>query len=248
MVFGSPQRRIIRQRAGEFAARWNSRQELRETEHSGIFIDEFFSIFDIDCYLSNIIFEYELPSGGRIDVFWPGVILIENKSLGKNLDEAVEQAKRYYGQLEDYLKPKYILVNDFHNFRISSFKKAHEGRANYWNERRFHLNELRNNSNISLFYYFSNHKYAKITETRKQSSESLVREIYIDKSIDEKQLESVIEHETKRVMHRTKYAILKKLTLASGLSLALGYLISDGQPREYLERFIEGSAREESIR
>ena len=49
-------------------------------------------------------------------------------------------------------------------------------------------------------------------------------------------------------MHRTKYAILKKLTLASGLSLALGYLISDGQPREYLERFIEGSAREESIR
>jgi len=57
----------------------------------------------------------------------------------------------------------------------------------------------------------------------------------------------MIEHEVKRVMHGTKYAILK-LTLASGLSLALGYLISDGQPREYMERFIGGSAREESIR
>ncbi|MCY4236374.1 MAG: hypothetical protein OXE74_08795 [Cyanobacteria bacterium MAG CAR2_bin_4] len=248
MVFSSPQRRIIRQRAGRFAEKWKGRQGLGEREHSEIFIDEFFSIFDIDCYISNIIFEYQLPSGRRIDVFWPGVLLIENKSLGKNLREAFEQARSYYEELEDYLRPQYILVNDFHNFRISSFRKSTKDGKNYWkDERRFSLSELPNNENINLFYYFSNHKYTKITKTREQTSENIVRGICIDNSIDDKPLESMIEHEVKRVMHGTKYAILK-LTLASGLSLALGYLISDGQPREYMERFIGGSAREESIR
>ena len=84
-------------------------------------------------------------------------------------------------------------------------------------------------------------------KTREQASENIVREIYIGKSIDEKQLESVIEHGIKRVMHKTRCTILK-FALASSLSLALGYIISDGQLREYLERFMGGSAREESTR
>ncbi|MXY62434.1 MAG: hypothetical protein F4Y87_03125 [Synechococcus sp. SB0665_bin_28] len=247
MVFSSPQRRMIRQRAGEFARRWSSRQGLREEEHSEFFIDEFFGMFDIDCYISNIIFEYQLPSGRLIDVFWPGVILIENKSPYENLREAFYQARRYYEELEDYLKPQYVLVNDFHEFRIFSFRRARGGGANYWDERHFSLTELPNNRNISLFYYFSNHRYAEITEIKEQSTKNAVRKIYTDKSIDEKPLESMIEHEVKRVIHKTQYAILK-LALASGLSLALGYIISDGQPREYLERFIEGSTREESTR
>ncbi|MXW39790.1 MAG: hypothetical protein F4Z75_01285 [Synechococcus sp. SB0668_bin_15] len=248
MVFSSHQRSVIRQRAGGFARRWSSRQGLSEEEHAEIFIYEFFGIFDIDCYLSNIDFEYQLPSGNRIDVFWPGVILIENKRPGEDLHRAFEQARNYYQELEDYLKPKYILVNNFCHFRISSFRRARGDGVNYWDEeRRFSLNELSSNRNISLFYYFADHKYVKTTERGEQPVEKIVKETYTDKPVDEKLLETLIEHKVKKFMHKTKYSILK-LAVVSSVFLALGYLISDGQPRAWLESVIGGSTREESTR
>lgn len=208
---GAHQKRRIRQRARQFAERWGSRQRLTESKDSETFIDEFFGIFGIDCFGRNIIFEYRLPSGRRIDVFWPGVILIENKSLSsQSFSEAFEQATRYYEELEDYYKPKYILVNNFHHFEIRSFRKGQGGRRNYWSSKKFSLNELPESRNISLFYYLFDHKYEKITEKP-------VRE----------------------AVHRTRCGILK-LALASVLSLTCGYIISDGQPRKTLDNLNGG--------
>lgn len=240
---------MIRQRAGQFTDQWNSRQRLRESEHSEIFINEFFGVFDIDCYLSNIIFEYELPSKRRIDVFWPGVILIENKSPGLDLSEACrKQAISYYEELEDYLKPKYVLINNFRHFKIFSFKRR-KNKANYWQiERSFPFNELSNDRNISLFYYFSDHKYVTAREAIEQPAEKIVKKkIYMDKSVDEKPLENLTKYEIKKFMHKIKYSILK-LGMVSSIFFTLGYFISDGQPRAYLESVIEQSTREEPTR
>jgi len=81
---------------------------------------------------------------------------------------------------------------------------------------------------IHRFYYFLSHQYSKTI-----------------KEVVEKLVEKIIEKIVEKIVYKTRYGIL---ILASSLSLALGYIISDGQPREYLERFMGGSAREESTR
>jgi len=79
---------------------------------------------------------------------------------------------------------------------------------------------------IHRFYYFLSYEYSKTI-----------------KAVIEKPIE--IEKIVKEIVYKPRHGIL---ILASSLSLALGYLISDGQPREYLERFMGGSTREESTR
>ena len=228
------QKRRIQQRARQFAEKWSSKKRLKEDRDSEAFIDGFFGIFGIDRLGNNIVFEYKLNSSGRIDVFWPGVILIENKSSGSRLSEAFQQAKKYYQDLEDYLRPKYVLVNNFNDFEIYTFKRGHGKKQGYWlRERRFSLNELPENKNISLFYYFLDHKHEKIE----------IDKSYRENSINQELVEKLVEKRIKAIMHKTRYGILK-LALVSCLSLTLGYLISDGQPRAWLESVIGGSTRE----
>lgn len=60
-------------------------------------------------------------STGYIDLFWSGVVLGEAKSLGKDLDVAFDQALDYLagGSIADHEFPKYIIVSDFENFRLT---------------------------------------------------------------------------------------------------------------------------------
>lgn len=55
---------------------------------------------------------------GYIDLLWKGVILVEHKSRGKNLDRAFQQAKDYFPGISDNDLPRYILVSDFARFRL----------------------------------------------------------------------------------------------------------------------------------
>jgi len=50
---------------------------------------------------------------GRIDSFIPGLLLVEHKSKGKDLDKAYEQAQEYFIALKPEEKPKYIITSDF---------------------------------------------------------------------------------------------------------------------------------------
>ena len=54
---------------------------------------------------------------GFIDLFWPGMMIAEHKSAGKNLDEAMKQAEEYFMSLSAADKPRYLLACDFQNFR-----------------------------------------------------------------------------------------------------------------------------------
>jgi hypothetical protein len=57
-------------------------------------------------------------SQGFVDLFWPGVLLVEHKSRGKNLDDAVDQAVGYLHNLPERDLPQLVVVCDFARFRV----------------------------------------------------------------------------------------------------------------------------------
>ena len=70
---------------------------------------------------SKAYFERRIKISGKqkyIDCFFPGEILVEHKSKGKNLDDAFEQARNYLRGLRDDELPSVILVSDFEKIRL----------------------------------------------------------------------------------------------------------------------------------
>lgn len=95
-----------------------------EKQHSQSFwTDLFTKVIGVpDLLAAGIEFEYPvISSEGKtnwIDVLWPGVLLIEQKSTGKNLDLAETQARGYLVGLPPENRPPAIIVSDFSKFRI----------------------------------------------------------------------------------------------------------------------------------
>lgn len=60
------------------------------------------------------------PDGaqGYIDALWPGTLLVEMKSLGRDLDAAHQQALDYLPRLPQAHLPGYVLVSDFARLRL----------------------------------------------------------------------------------------------------------------------------------
>ena len=110
----------IRARAGRFATEWQGRGY--EKGDTATFYHQFFEVFgrrarDVTLYFEKRV---KLPSNtqGFIDLFWPGTLLVEQKSLGKSLNKARVQATDYYLTLKDHERPRYILLSDFQNFEL----------------------------------------------------------------------------------------------------------------------------------
>jgi hypothetical protein len=109
----------IKSRAVKFSKDWETASE--ESAESQTFLNEFFEVFGIT---RRRVATFEKPvkkidgREGYIDLLWPGKILIEHKSKGKNLEKAKNQAIAYsFGLTEEEL-PKYILLCDFARFRL----------------------------------------------------------------------------------------------------------------------------------
>jgi hypothetical protein len=108
----------IRHRSIAFSKEWTGAKSERAEKQT--FWNEFFNVFGIR---RRVVASFEEPvekiSGnyGYIDLFWPGRVLIEHKSLGGNLDKAESQAFRYIqdlareGRLDEI--PRYVIVSDF---------------------------------------------------------------------------------------------------------------------------------------
>ncbi len=109
----------IRARAAEFARNWeDAAYEKGETQS---FYNDFFAVFGVQ---RRSVARYEQhvkklnDRTGYIDLFWPGVLLVEQKSAGKNLEAAYEQAGEYFDALSERRRPRYILVSDFQTFEL----------------------------------------------------------------------------------------------------------------------------------
>ncbi len=109
----------MRSRAVAFSEEW--KDAAYEKGESQPFYDDFFEIFGIK---RRQVARYEESvkkldnRQGFIDLFWPGVLLAEQKSAGRDLDKAAEQAGEYFDALPDEEKPRYQLVCDFQNFHL----------------------------------------------------------------------------------------------------------------------------------
>lgn len=55
---------------------------------------------------------------GRIDAFWPGTLLVEQKSRGRDLDAAFTQGNDYFHGLTNDELPHYVIVSDFARIRL----------------------------------------------------------------------------------------------------------------------------------
>lgn len=63
---------------------------------------------------------------GFIDLFWKGVLLVEQKSIGRNLKNARTQALEYFPGLKDEELPRYILLSDFQTFELYDLDEGEE--------------------------------------------------------------------------------------------------------------------------
>ena len=84
----------IRLRAAEFSSEWqDAAYEKSETQS---FYNEFLQIFGGVKRCKVARFEEQVTrldnSRGYIDLFWPGVLLVEQKSAGRDLMQAASQA------------------------------------------------------------------------------------------------------------------------------------------------------------
>lgn len=109
----------IKERAVKFSKEWEN--TTNEEADAKPFLDAFFDVFGISRKKIGT-FEHRVKklsnADGYIDLLWKGVILVEMKSRGKNLDKAFVQAKEYTHGLKEHELPKYILVCDFNIFRM----------------------------------------------------------------------------------------------------------------------------------
>ena len=109
----------IRARAAQFARKWkNAFYEKGET-HS--FYDGLFQVFgrrrESVAFYEERVQKLD-DTSGFIDVFWPGVLIVEQKSAGRDLAAAYEQAGGYFQALGESERPRYILVSDFQHFEL----------------------------------------------------------------------------------------------------------------------------------
>lgn len=109
----------IKDRALAFSKEW-AKAESEDAEAKPFWVD-FFNVFGIT---SKRIggFEQRVKKldgkDGYIDWLWKGNLLIEHKSLGKNLDRAYQQAIDYFPGLKEHELPRFVLVSDFSRFRL----------------------------------------------------------------------------------------------------------------------------------
>ena len=109
----------IRPRAAQFAADWKDAVYEKGETHS--FYNDFFEVFGVQ-RRSVARFEEHVRkldnSSGFIDLFWPGVLLVEQKSTGHDLTKALDQAGDYFDALPERDRPRYFLVSDFQTFKL----------------------------------------------------------------------------------------------------------------------------------
>jgi hypothetical protein len=145
----------IKSRAIAFSKDWET--ETSEDAEAKSFWDGFFNVFGIT---RKRVASFEEPvkklgeKQGFIDLFWKGILLVEHKSRGKNLDRAYTQALDYFPGIEERDLPKYILVSDFARFRLYDLdeKEQHE----------FNLKDL--HKNVHLFGFVAGYQKHKIRE------------------------------------------------------------------------------------
>ncbi len=161
----------IKDRALKFSNEFkDAHYEKGETQ---TFYNEFFNVFGIN---RRRVATFEEPvkklgdRQGFIDLFWKGVLLVEQKSQGRDLTKAKTQALEYFPNLKDEELPKYILLSDFQTFELYDLESGEE--------HKFNLKDLYQNVGIFSFIAGYEKKSYKDTETVNIEASELMGKLY----------------------------------------------------------------------
>lgn len=149
--------RDIRSRAHQFVSTYMDAQ--KENAEAQSFLNDLFNVFGIP---RRRVASFERPvkvddkGTKRIDLFWPGLLLVEMKSEGQSLDRASKQANNYLRGLTNEELPRYVLVCDFKTFRLRDLE------ANDKTDYEFELVDLVDN--LDLFSFMLGKEMQDITE------------------------------------------------------------------------------------
>lgn len=147
----------IKNKALAFSKRWEDAS--REDADAKPFWIDFFEIFGI----SNkrvATFEHavkKLPGAkartdGFVDLFWPGMLMVEHKSRGKDLDRALDQAMAYLPGIAERDLPQLVVLCDFARFRVRNLATG--------DTREFALQDL--HKHVRLFGFIAGYKTQEI--------------------------------------------------------------------------------------
>ena len=139
----------IKSRALIFSRHWADAGN--EDAEAKPFLIDFFEIFGITnkriASFEHAVKKYG-GGAGYVDLFWPGILLVEMKSRGKNLDRAYTQAMDYFPGIVERDLPRFVLACDFARFRLYDLTEniTHE----------FSLAEL--HKNVRLFGFIAGYQ------------------------------------------------------------------------------------------
>ena len=146
----------IKSRVLNFSRRWAD--AANEDSEAKPFWIEFFDCFGIT---NKRVFTFELNvkkhggGAGFVDLFWPGMLLVEQKSRGKDLDKAYAQATDYLAGISERDLPQIIIVSDFARFRVYDLTDCQPGRYT-----EFALADL--HKHVRLFGFIAGYKPQRI--------------------------------------------------------------------------------------
>jgi hypothetical protein len=155
-------KRELRVKATAFAKTFaDAKSEAAEKQ---TFWNAFFEIFGIS---TRSVGAYEvlakrLSTGRRgfIDFLYPGEMAIEQKSLGENLDKAMDQLIDYLDSLQDVAMPRLLIVCDFQNFYWKDLTNRTEGR--------FTLDELP--KHLEMFWWLAGYRTTEIDNDEEEAN------------------------------------------------------------------------------
>ncbi len=162
----------IRHNAITFARDWAGVSSEKAEKQT--FWNEFFAVFGVR---RRVVATFEEPvkkiSGqyGYVDLFWPGMLLVEHKSRGEDLGKAESQAFRYIRDLVSEGRhdevPRYVIVSDFAKIALHDLEPEEQKRLPLFDQFRvetieFPLDEL--HSNIHHFAFIPGYKQHKFED------------------------------------------------------------------------------------
>jgi hypothetical protein len=117
----------IKVRAATFAAEWADAAYEKGETHS--FYNDFFAVFGMT---RRRVATFEEPvkklgdKRGFIDLFWKGTLLVEQKSAGRDLAKAKQQAFDYFPGIKEAELPRFVLACDFQNWELFDLETGEE--------------------------------------------------------------------------------------------------------------------------
>jgi hypothetical protein len=159
----------IRARATGFAAGWKGTHS--EDADAKSFWDAFFEVFGVSRRKVSSFEKRVQKLGtaqGNVDLLWKGTLLIEHKSLGKNLEQAYRQAIDYFPGLKPEELPRYVLTCDFEHFELHDLEPDDGADEVH----KFKLTELPDN--IHRFAFIAGYSTQRIRESDPINQEAVV--------------------------------------------------------------------------